>query len=61
MSTSSSVPQTVWPLEVAVTLPSGWTLTSCIGHSGTCETFGSPTLSNKDEFAIQRLELWFLS
>ena len=31
------------------------------GHSGICDTFGSPTLSNKDEFAIQRLELWYLS
>lgn len=30
------------------------------GHSGVCDTFGSPCLASKDEFKIIALELWML-
>jgi len=31
------------------------------GHSGVCDTFGSPCLASKEEFKIIALELWVLS
>lgn len=30
------------------------------GHSGVCDTFGSPSLASKEEFKILVLELWML-
>lgn len=30
------------------------------GHSGMCDTFGSPCIAAKEEFKILKLELWHL-